>query len=394
MVMTREGKMRLTDAIVRKFPAPLKGNKIHWDSDVPGLGIRVTAADARAFVLNYRTRAGRARRYTIGAFPDWSTVGVRDEARRLRRLIDQGGDPLAGIEAERDAPTMAELIDRFISEHLPRLRPETQRQYRMLLRTRIRPFFGSHTKVADVAFADVDRLHRKIDKPYVANRATEVLRKMFALAIRWGMRPDNPAQRIARNPEIKRKRYLSSDELTRLIAALAASPDRQAANIIRMLLLTGARVGEVVSMRWDAISEGVWTKPASATKQKADHVAPLSAPAQQLLAGVRREGTFVFPGNGKTGHVVSIGKSWRAIKVAAGINGLRVHDLRHSFASQLASGGASLPLIGALLGHASPRTTARYAHLFMDPQRAAVERVGAIVTGTTPADVVSLPARK
>lgn len=386
--------MRLTDAIVRKLPVPVSGNRIQWDNSVPGFGSRVTAAGARAFVLNYRTRTGRARRYTIGAFPDWSTVGARDEARRLRRLIDQGGDPLAGIEAERDAPTMADLIDRFIAEHLPRLRSSSQRNYQMLIRTRIRPFFGRHTKVADVTYADVDRMHRQIDRPYAANRSVEVLRKMFALAIRWGMRSDNPAQRIERNPEVKRKRYLSGDELMRLTAALAAHPDRQAANVIRMLLLTGARFGEVVGMRWDAISDGTWTKLASGTKQKTDHVVPLSAPAQQLLAGIEHSGEYVFPGKGRTAHVTVIDKSWRTIKAAAGINGLRIHDLRHSFASQLASGGASLPLIGALLGHSSPATTARYSHLFLDPQRLAVERVGAIVSGADTANVVPLPVRK
>jgi integrase len=384
--------MRLTDAIVRKLPVPEVGNKIHWDSDVPGFGIRITAADARAFVLNYRTRAGRARRHTVGRFPAWSTIGARDEARRLRRLIDQGADPLAGIEAERDAPTMSELIDRFVAEHLPRVRPATQKHYQMLIRTRVRPFFGAHTRVADVTYADVDRMHRKIDKPYVANRAVAMLRKMFSLAIRWGMRLDNPAQRIGRNPEVQRKRYVAGDELARLVAALAAHPDRQAANIVRMLLFTGARIGEVRSMRWDAISgEGIWTKPASATKQKADHVVPLSAPALQLLAEIPRRGVFVFPsGKSHTGHAADIDKSWHRITAAAGIAELRVHDLRHSFASQLASGGASLPLIGALLGHSSPATTARYSHLFLDPQRAAVERVGAIVTGAPSAPVVPL----
>jgi integrase len=392
--MTREGTVRLTDAIIRKLPEPAVGNRIHWDSGVSGFGIRVTAAGARAFVLNYRTRTGRLRRYTIGAFPDWSTVGARDEARRLRRLIDQGGDPLASVEAEREAPTMTDLIERFVAEHLPRVRPATQRHYQMLIRTRIRPFFGKHTKVADVTYADVDRLHRQIDKPYAANRATEVLRKMFALAIRWGMRADNPAQRIERNAEVKRKRYLSGDELVRLTAALAAHPDRQAANIIRMLLLTGARFGEVVSMRWDAISDGTWTKLASGTKQKADHVVPLSAPAQQLLVEIEHAGDYVFPGKGHTGHVTVIDKSWRTIKTAAGISGLRIHDLRHSFASQLASGGASLPLIGALLGHSSPNTTHRYAHLYQDAQRAAVERVGAVISGATSADVVSLPVTR
>jgi integrase len=386
---------RLTDATVRKLPLPGTGHKIYWDTEVAGFGVRVTAAGVRSFALDYRVRGGRRQRqYTIGRFPNWATVGARDEARRLRRLIDQGGDPLATLETDRAAPTMADLTGRFLAEHLPRVRPTTQRHYRALITAHIRPFFGKHIKVAEVGFADIDRLHRQIAKPYAANRCVAVLHKMFALAIRWGMRGDNPVRGVGRNPEIKRKRYLSGDELARLTQALAAHPDRQAADVVRMLLLTGARFGEIASMRWDAVSDGVWSKPASTTKQKSDHVVPLSAPAQQLLAGIRRESEFVFPGKGRTGHVAGIERSWRAILKAAGIHALRVHDLRHSFASQLASGGASLPLIGALLGHSSPATTARYAHLFLDPQRAAVERVGAIVDGATPAEVVPLPVRK
>jgi integrase len=140
-------------------------------------------------------------------------------------------------------------------------------------------------------------------------------------------------------------------------------------------------------MRWSDVDlgGGTWTKPASTTKQKTDHVVPLSAPARQLLteigavqAGKHKPlGEFVFPRG--AGHIVSITKAWAVICKAAGISGLRIHDLRHSFASQLASGGASLPLIGALLGHSNPATTHRYAHIFDDPQRAAVERVGAVI---------------
>jgi len=226
---------------------------------------------------------------------------------------------------------------------------------------------------------------------------------MFSLAIRWGMRADNPAKGIERNPETGRKRYLKGDELARLVTALAAHPDRQAADIVRMLLLTGARRGEVFAMRWADIdlTEGTWTKPGSTTKQKTEHIAPLSAPARQLLAEISDKqrkplGTFVFPGDSATGHAVELKRAWRTICKAADITGLRVHDLRHSFASQLVSGGASLPLIGALLGHSNPTTTARYAHLFQDPQRAAVEKVGAVITaasGKTGGTIEPFPAK-
>jgi integrase len=386
--------MTLKDSMVKRLPLPAAGSRVTYDSQVKGFGVRVTAAGARSFVLNYVTKAGRERRYTIGAFRDWSTVAARDKARELRRKVDDGGDPLADIEVERSAPTVTELCDRFEAEHLPRKRPGTAADYKRILANHIRPHFGAHTKVADVEFADIDALHRKITKTGHAYRANAVLRvasKMFSLAIRWNMRTANPCKGIERNHEAKRKRYLSGDELVRLTTALAAYPDRQTANIFRLLLLTGARRGEVLSMRWADIdlTAGTWIKPGSTTKQRTDHCVPLSAPTRQLLAEIQEEQkaksrskalpTYVFPGNGERGHITTVKKSWASICKAAAISGLRIHDLRHSFASQLASGGASLPLIGQLLGHSNPTTTHRYSHLFDDPQRAATEKVGAII---------------
>ena len=220
----------------------------------------VSPRPVRKLVLNYRTKAGRERRMTIGRFGNWSTLGARDKAKELRRLIDAGGDPLAGIEAERAAPTMADLIERFEAEHMPRLRPETQKNYRQMIKNHIAPRFGSRVKVADVGYPDCDALHRWITKPFAANRTRSVLSKMFTLANRWGWRSDNPTKSVERNPEAKRKRYLSADQLTRLTRLLAEHPNRQVANIVRMLLLTGARVGEVRSMRWADISDGVLDK--------------------------------------------------------------------------------------------------------------------------------------
>jgi integrase len=400
---TRE---HLTDAAVKKLPAPQRGNRVTYD-EVAGFGIRVTAAGARAFILNYRTKAGRERRITIGGFPNWSTVAARVEARRLKQEIDRGSDPLADIADERAAPTMAELADRFMAEHVNRKRATTARDYGTMLIKYIRPHFGAHTKVADVQFENIDALHRKITNlgfTYQANRCAAVLSKMFSLAVKWRMRPDNPCKGIERNTESKRVRYLSGDELERLTGALAKHGDRQSANVVRLLLLTGARKGEVLGMRWADVDleAGIWSKPASSVKQNAAHVVPLSAPVRQLLSEIADEqaakhkrglGEYVFPGVGESGHMLDVKDSWASICKRAGITGLRVHDLRHSFASQLASGGASLPLIGALLGHSNPTTTHRYAHLFDDPQRAAVERVGAIISSAgkpAPAEPVQL----
>ena len=377
---------RITDALVKRLSIPTTGNRIYYDDTVRGFGARVTENGARAYVLTYRTRAGRQRRYTIGAAGDWQATAARDEARRLKQIIDQGGDPLADLEQERGAPTVTALCERFEAEHLPRKRPATQSDYRRAIALYIRPTLG-HLKVADVAWADVDALHRKITKAghsIQANRVLATASAMFALAIRWRMRADSPCRGVERNTEHKRKRYLSGDELARLTTVLASHPDQQAVDIVRLLLLTGARRGEVLAARWDDLdlTAATWTKPGSTVKQRTDHVVPLSAPARQLLAEIRlrtNSSPWVFPADSASGHRVNVRKNWVVICEAAKITGLRIHDLRHSFASQLASGGASLPLIGALLGHSNPSTTARYAHLFDDPQRAAVERVGAVI---------------
>jgi integrase len=401
----------LTDAVVRRLPTPKSGKRIALDDEVTGFGVRVTAAGARSYILRYTVRSsGRERTYTIGDATVWRTTAARAEAKRLRQMVEAGADPAGELEDERAAPTVGDLIERFEQEHLPRKRPRTADDYRRSLRLYIHPAL-KNLKVSEVEYSDIDRLHRRITaqgSPYQANRTIALASKMFSLAIRWRMRSDNPCRSIERNPEAKRKRYLSANELARLTGALAKYQDRQAADIIRLLLLTGCRRGEALSMRWADVdlSTGKWTKPGSTTKQKTDHVVPLSAPARQLLADIAERyarehpkkplGEYVFPGAGGTGHIIEIKKPWRHICKAAALTGLRVHDLRHSFASQLASGGASLPLIGQLLGHSNPTTTHRYAHLFDDPQRAAVERVGAVITAAgkeAPAPPVKLKRR-
>lgn len=371
-------RQRLTDSIIKALPAPASSNRITYDAEMPGFGVRVTAAGARAFVLNYRA-GGRERRITIGQHPAWSVKAARDEAKRLRRIVDAGGDPLAEEQAEREAPTVADLCARYAEHHLPKKR--SAKDDRAMLENDILPRLR-WAKVRDVRFTDIDKLHREISKraPIRANRVVALVSKMFALAIRWEWRQDNPARGIERNPEHKRERYLSGEEMTRLTAALADHRDQQAANIVRVLLLTGARRGEVFAMRWADLDleAGVWVKPSAHTKQKKAHRVPLSAPARQLLVSIPQTSEYVFPGR-YSGRRIEIHGNWREICAAAKLEGLRVHDLRHSYASILASAGLSLPVIGALLGHTQAQTTARYAHLFDDPLRAATERVGAIV---------------
>jgi integrase len=375
---------RLTDRTVKGLPRPEAGNRIYYDDLVSGFGCRVTAAGARAFVLNYRRRGdGIERRYTIGSFPDWTVAGAREEAKALRRAIDAGGDPVGDLRSEREAPTVNDLCDRFVAEYLPRKRPSTQKTYGQQITSEVRPALG-RLKVANVVFADIDGLHRAITKrgrKYRANRVIALLSCMFTMSIKWRMRADNPCKGIERNDEAKRKRYLTGAELERLSAALSKYADQDTADIFRLLLLTGARSGEVLSARWADIDleTGVWTKPGATTKQRTDHVVPLNAPARQLLAERAQDNSeYVFSGrNG--GHRAYVKDAWAQICKAAKITGLRIHDLRHSYASILASSGVGLQAIGALLGHTQPQTTHRYAHLFDDHLRQATERVGEVV---------------
>ncbi len=426
--MPKRATDRLIDKLVQTLPLPDKGATITYDAEVPGFGIRVTANGARSFVLNYMT-AGRERRMTIGQFPTWSSTAAREEARTLRRKVDSGIDPMAerkaqdaAAMAERSAPTMEELFARYDAEHLPRKSPRAAADDRSIWRKIVLPQLGA-MKVAEVTWNDVNALHADVSKTRLvrANRMVEVVRKAFNLAIRWGWRSDNPASGISRNQEEKRARYLSAAEVIRLSEALAVHPEKNSANAIKLLMLTGARRGEVLGALWDMfdLEAGVWVKPSAHTKQRKEHRVPLSAPAVQLLskiwaaaqakasAGKTPLNPYVFPGHdGKP--ITDIKRTWLSVCCKAGLaqqveqrirDGkavrthkgeplmvwkatARIHDLRHTYASILASDGMSLPIIGALLGHTQPQTTARYAHLMDDPLRAATERVGAFVTAS------------
>jgi integrase len=386
----------LTDTMIRKLPAPTRGNQITKDDRIRGFGVRITANDARSFVLNY-TVAGRERRLTIGSFPAWTTLVALEEAKRLKREIDRGIDPLAARHEARTAPTVRDLAKRFLEEYAPTKKPSYVKNNRQILDRWILPELGNH-KVDELHSRDIDTLFSKITKagsPVMANRAVSCLSKLFSLAIRWGMRPDNPCRHaIDRNTEFLRRVSLSADQLISVSAALRGLRSQSAADCIRLILLTGCRRGEAMAARTDQIDlkKRVWSKPASSTKQGRPHDVPLSAPALELLARLARDaaGPFLFPGRDGTGHLVDLKASWRSLCKTAGLSGVRLHDLRHVFASIAVSRGATLPLIGALLGHSNPATTARYAHLYDDPQRALAESVAAVITGTGGGKVLPL----
>ena len=423
--MPRRATEHLIDRTIRALPAPAAGAVIIYDADVPGFGIRVTAKGARSFVLNYVVK-GRERRMTIGSFPTWSATAAREQAKSLRRKIDAGIDPLDEREAEikaadaaRRAPTVQDLYERYEAEHLPRKASRAAVDDRSMWHKLILPRLAQ-MKIDAVRPEDVDALHAEISltRPVRANRVVEVLRKAFNLAIRWRWRSDNPASGVQRNHEEARTRYLSPPDIAKLMAALIAHPEKTSANAIRFLMLTGARRSEVLAARWDMfdLSAGIWLKPSAHTKQRREHRVPLSAPAVELLRDMKTHavGDYVFGGSrGKP--LTDVKRTWLSVCRKAGLaefaplrtrsgafvfgrDGhprmdwrptLRLHDLRHTYASVLASQGLSLPVIGALLGHTQAQTTARYAHLLDDALRAATEGAGAVFSRATTDGTVS-----
>ncbi|MGN8157099.1 tyrosine-type recombinase/integrase [Salinisphaera sp. SWV1] len=400
---------KITDRMVKSLALPAASYHITYDIDITGFGVRVTKAGTKSFVLAYAS-GGRERRYTIGKYPAWSVAAAREEASRLRLQVDTGGDPMGDRQAKRQERTVAELCKRYLEDYaVQKNRPATIARNTDYIDRFIKPHLGT-LKVAAATYSDIDALHRRVTKengPYIANRLAALCSKLFNLSIRWGWRTDNPAKGIERNQEAKRERYLSGPELRRLSKALAEYPwkekvrlgrdealrrgqrwawqDRktplrereQSCNAIRLLMLTGARKSELLSATWDQfdLTNGVWTKPGANTKQKTMHRVPLSAPARQLLASMSADSKYVFPGRAG-GHQQDIKSTWESMRELAEIPDVRIHDLRHTYAAQLASAGLSLPIIGALLGHTQAQTTARYSHLMDDPLRAATERVG------------------
>src|SRR5712691_5551533 len=355
-----------------------------WDSELKGFGVRVQRGDAKSYVLHYRVGTGRGaplRKLTIGRHGSpWTPETARKEAKTLLGMIEDGADPAADKMARREAPTMAELAERFLAEHAEAKRKgSTAAEYRRLLDKIILPALGKR-KVADVTRADMTKLHHaNRAAPYQANRVLAVVSKMFNLAERWGLRPDgsNPCRHVEKFTERKRERMLSPAELARLGDALAAhdgSPYAIAA--VKLLVFTGARLGEVLGLKWEWIDleRGEARLPDSKTGAKTLHLPP---PALAVLAELPRlDGNpYVIAGAKPGAALVNLEKPWRAIRKPAGLDNVRLHDLRHAFASVAASSGMGLPIIGKMLGHTQAATTARYAHLASDPVKAAATAV-------------------
>ena len=402
--------MRLTDRLVKSLPTPVRPNAITYCSELKGFGCRVNKSGARAFILNYRFE-GRERRITIGTFPEWSVAAARERASELRRQIDVGIDPLTKREDRIAAPTVTDLFQRYEREHLPRKAARSAADDRSMWTKIILPKLG-RLKVVDLTFSDVERLHSSvsIDRPTRANRVLEVLRKALNLAIKWDWISSNPAIGLSKNQEQPRHRYVTEEELRWVMQALDEHSEKLSTDAIQLLIMSGARKSEVLQMEWSQVDlqGSTWTKPSHHTKQRRMHRVPLPSAAVELLTSLhaRRLSTrFVFPGTEgkplqdvkKTWDSVrqeATLKAWMAqpelahfgspapttklaerlilveryacdlgIQLRSDLRDVRIHDLRHTYASLLISDGASLPMVGALLGHTQAQTTHRYAHL-------------------------------
>lgn len=382
---------KLTKSSVETLPAA-GIDVIYWDTLLPGFGVRVKPNSTRSYVVQYRNRqTGRSRRMTIGRHgPLMTFAQAKEIAKGLLSDVVRGKDPVAEGKAYKEAPSVADLAEQFLVSHaVPKKRPSSVKNDEASLRRFILPKIGTR-KVDEVSGRDVQQIHTGLRKtPYLANRTLALLSTMFELSVRWGYRPDNPAKGIAKFHEEKRDRWLSDKELARLLAALDEHPNCMAANVIRFQLLTGARIGEVLSAKWENIDfeRGVWTKPSHHTKQKRTEHLPLSGSALRLLSGMRdgagNHSAFLFPGRDPAKPISDLKRFWKSVTATADLQDYRIHDNRHTHASHLVSSGMSLAIVGRLLGHTNPMTTQRYAHLADDPLRAAADVFGKKMSGET-----------
>jgi integrase len=299
--------------------------------------------------------------------------------------IAAGRDPAEEHDKTRAGKSLALVLEQFMTEHVrPKLKARTASEYQRTAKLHILPRLGRRP-IGELKRQDIARLHHELaDKPYQANRTLALLSKFFGWAEKHGLRPDNsnPCRHVEKYREGRRERFLSQAELARLGDALRQAEQDKSCSpwviaAIRLLTFTGARRNEILTLRWEHVSEEheCLMLPESKTGRKAIH---LNAPAFALLQAIPRleSNPYVICGEKPGRHLVNLEKPWRRIRAAAKLDDVRLHDLRHSFASVAASGGQSLVVIGKLLGHSQPATTARYAHLADDPVKAASDAVG------------------
>jgi len=349
-----------------------------FDEHLPGFCARIAPNGRRHYYAQY-LRGKKTKRMPLGQHGIITTEQARDKAIAVMASVNDGNDPQAEKSQKRKEPTVADLAQRYMEEHVHvHCKPRTATGYQYNLNKRILPQLGG-LRISEVTRKDIANFHHTFrDVPYEANRCLEMLSKMFNLAEMWGLRPDgtNPRRHIKKYPEKKRERYLSEAEMRRLGDVLDAceqdgSEHLSVINALRLLIMTGCRLGEIMTLKWDYIDydEGCFRLPDSKTGAKTVYV---GAAVTDLLQKIYEHpetphpNPYVIYGTIALERWNDIQHQWRRIRSRAGIDDVRIHDLRHSFASMAVSSGQSLAMIGKLLGHTQVQTTARYAHLMSD----------------------------
>ena len=371
---------RLVDSL-----SPKDKDYFIWDSDVSGFGVRVFKTGRKSYLIQYRF-GNRTRRLTIGPHGVLTPDEARKEARTLLVDVAKGADPSKEKRLYRHAPTVEALCERFMKDYVPNAcKLSTQKEYRRNVDLFIAPALGK-LKIIDVTRADISKFHQSLKNTrYQANRALGVLSKIFNLAEEWGLRPDgsNPCRHVKKYKEEKRERYLSPNELSLLGETLRKCEEGSTESpyviaALRLLLLTGCRLSEIQTLKWDYIQGNSLRLPDSKTGAKKVY---LGEAALEILSKIERveNNPYVIVGNKAGQHITDMQKPWRRIRTLANLEGVRMHDFRHTLASEAVSGGESLHMTGKLLGHSQSQTTDRYAHLADVSVHNAAERVSGAI---------------
>ncbi len=397
---------RISNRSVGAFK-PSERVKLLWDSGLPGFGLKVTPAGGRTYLVQYRVggRKGRTRRLTIGKHGTLTPDQARQRAKHVLGEVAAGKDPAEDRTRARQAKTVAELCELYLSKGVAKKKAATVAKDRGRIELHVKPLIGRR-RARDITQDDIERFMNAIAESFgkgAASRTVGMLGGIFSFAVRKKLCTQNPVHGVERFPDRKFERFLSDAELARLGETLAAAEqggvNPYAVAAIRMLMFTGCRKAEVLTLRWNHIDwqHGCLRLPDSKTGAK---TVALGAPAVELLHSLPRidDNPFVFPGTKERAHLVGLQKIWQQLRSRAELPGVRLHDLRHSFASVGAASGDSLLIIGKLLGHKDAVSTQRYAHLGDDPLRSAANRISrqiaAAMNGRQDAEVVELPKRK
>lgn len=338
-----------------------------WDDELKGFGLIVLPSGRRTYCVQYRNIQRVQKMLKIGVHGQVTTEEARVLAKKYLSGVIHGHDPAGMRKEERGLPTITDLARDYLLYHGEKKRAKSLQEDQKLLNRIILPALGDQL-VAKLSRREIEELHRAHKKtPYQANRFLALLSKMFSLANAWEWRMDNPVKGIERYQEEVRDRWLDEEDLKVLWTTLEAYPNPLTACIFKLLILTGARKGELISASWDQfdLEAGVWTKPSHLTKQKKKEHLPLSPQAIEILKEMKSHATssFVFPGKVDGKPVQEIKRAWETIRKKSGFLDLRIHDLRHTHAAHLATNGLTLNIVGKLLGHTQVATTQKYAHL-------------------------------